>query len=85
MTLSIPKAGRSPSDGLMKRGMLLRALGRIVAWCRHVPAARDITLLRDAEFQIMLTELRYPPIRHLQAVRVVRKTGGAASTGSRRT
>jgi len=26
---------------------------------------RDLVLLRNAEFQIMLCELRYPPIRYL--------------------
>jgi hypothetical protein len=29
------------------------------------PVTRDVTLLQDAEFQILLRELRYPPIRRL--------------------
>jgi hypothetical protein len=41
---------------------------RVVGLMRPRPPApedRDLVLLRNAEFQIMLTELRYPPIRYL--------------------
>jgi len=31
----------------------------------HAPEASDLLLLRNAEFQIMLSELRYPPIHYL--------------------
>jgi hypothetical protein len=30
----------------------------------HAPEEPDLVLLRNAEFQIMLSELRYPPIRY---------------------
>jgi len=42
---------------------LLQALWHVVAWQIRRPAAHDVRLLDDAEFQIMLRELRYPPIR----------------------
>ena len=42
---------------------LLQALWHVVPWQLRRPAARDVTLLHDAEFQILLRELRYPPIR----------------------
>jgi hypothetical protein len=31
----------------------------------HAPEETDLVLLRNSEFQIMLSELRYPPIRYL--------------------
>jgi hypothetical protein len=37
----------------------------VVPWQIRRPGAQDVTLLHDAEFQIMLRELRYPPIRGL--------------------
>jgi hypothetical protein len=40
--------------------ILLRPLERFGIWRRRTPV--EVTLLRDAEFQIMLSELRYPPI-----------------------
>jgi hypothetical protein len=44
---------------------LLDALRHLVPWQIRRPALRDVALLHDAEFQIMLRELRYPPIRHV--------------------
>jgi len=41
---------------------------RVVGLMQRRPRAledRDVVLLRNAEFQIMLCELRYPPIRYL--------------------
>jgi hypothetical protein len=35
----------------------------------RAPAARDVTLFQDPEFQILLRELRYPPVRGLYGVR----------------
>ena len=42
--------------------ILLRPLERLGILRRRTPAESEIALLRDAEFQIMLSELRYPPI-----------------------
>jgi hypothetical protein len=44
---------------------LIQALWQVVPWQIRRPGAQDVTLLHDAEFQIMLRELRYPPIRGL--------------------
>jgi len=46
----------------MKSVSLFDALFHVVPWQMRRPAARDVTLLHDAEFRIMLHELRYPPI-----------------------
>jgi hypothetical protein len=50
----------------MRPHSLLEALWQVVPWQTRRPVARDVTLLHDAEFQIMLRELRYPPIRQLR-------------------
>jgi hypothetical protein len=44
---------------------LFEALWQVVPWQIRPPVARDMTLLQNAEFQILLCELRYPPIRRL--------------------
>ena len=40
--------------------VILRPLERLGIWRRRTPV--EVTLLRNAEFQIMLSELRYPAI-----------------------
>jgi hypothetical protein len=50
----------------MRAVSLFQALWRVVPWQIRRPVARDVTLLHDAEFQILLRELRYPPIRQLR-------------------
>jgi hypothetical protein len=52
---------------------LLRRLECLGIWRRRTAEEPDVVLLRNAEFQIMLTELRYPPIQHLY-VRRARRT-----------
>jgi hypothetical protein len=47
----------------MKLVSLFQALCHVVPWQVRRPAVRDVTLWHDAEFQIMLRELRYAPIR----------------------
>jgi hypothetical protein len=50
------------------RSMKTIAELRVVCLMRrraHAPEEPDLVLLRNAEFQIMLSELRYPPIRYL--------------------
>jgi hypothetical protein len=43
---------------------VLVALRRLVLWRRRKPIARQDPLLLDAEFRIMLSELRYPSIHN---------------------
>jgi hypothetical protein len=57
---------------------LFQALWLVVPWQMRRPVTRDVTLLQDAEFQILLRELRYPPIRLLDGTSV----RSAASTDS---
>jgi hypothetical protein len=50
------------------RSMKTIAERRVVCLMRrraHAPEEPDLLLLRNAEFQIMLSELRYPPIHYL--------------------
>lgn len=52
----------------MRLGSLFQILCRVVPWQLRRPVPRDAMLWHDAEFQIMLRELRYLPIqrsRHL--------------------
>jgi hypothetical protein len=49
----------------MRPVSLVQALWLVVPWQMRRPVARDVTLLQDAEFQILLRELRYPPIWRL--------------------
>jgi hypothetical protein len=42
---------------------LFRLLGKALMWRARRPAARDVALWHDAEFQILQRELRYAPIR----------------------
>ena len=49
----------------MRPVSLLQALWQVVPWPIRRAGSQDVTLLHDAEFQIMLRELRYPPIRGL--------------------
>ena len=52
----------------IRRPIMKIAELRVVGLMRRRPRAledRDLVLLRNAEFQIMLCELRYPPIRYL--------------------
>ena len=48
---------------------LLRVLCQVVPWQMCAPAARDVTLFQDAEFQMLLRELRHAPMRGLYGVR----------------
>jgi hypothetical protein len=59
---------------------LFQVLWQVVPWQLRQPAARDVTLLHDAEFQIMLRELRYPPIRCSYAARL-ESTGSPHPSG----
>lgn len=49
----------------MRPTSLFEALCQLVPWQRRRPATRDATLWHDAEFQILLGELRYRPTRRL--------------------
>jgi hypothetical protein len=49
---------------------LFQALWLVVPWQMRRPVTRDVTLLQDAEFQILLRELRYPAIRRLDGTSV---------------
>jgi hypothetical protein len=49
----------------MRPVSLVQALWLVVPWQMRRPVTRDVMLLQDAEFQILLRELRYPPIRRL--------------------
>jgi hypothetical protein len=46
----------------MKSVSLFEALFHVVPWQIRRPVPRDVTLLHDAEFRILLHELRYPPV-----------------------
>jgi hypothetical protein len=46
----------------MAIGVGLRSLVRLRIWRPHPPGEAQVALLRHAEFLIMLSELRYPPI-----------------------
>jgi hypothetical protein len=47
----------------MRLVSLIQVLYHVVRWRVRRPAMRDIMLWHDAEFQILLRELRYAPIR----------------------
>ena len=47
-----------------------RALRRLAARLIRAPAASDDLLLRDAEFQILMMEFRYPPIQYSRVLAV---------------
>jgi len=52
----------------IRRPIMKIAELRVVGLMQRRPRAledRDLVLLRNAEFQFMLCELRYPPIRYL--------------------
>jgi hypothetical protein len=49
----------------MRSVSLVQALWLVVPWQMRRPVARDVALFQDAEFQILLRELRYPPVRRL--------------------
>ena len=49
----------------MRPVSLLQALWQVAPWQIRRAGSQDLVLLHDAEFQIMLRELRYPPIRGL--------------------
>jgi hypothetical protein len=49
----------------MRSVSLLEALCHVVPWHIRRPVARDVVLFQDAEFRIMLHELRYPPFHSL--------------------
>ena len=56
----------------MRVSDLLRVAGRLVRWPIRVSVPPAITLLQDAEFQLMLRELHYSPICHLAALSACR-------------
>jgi hypothetical protein len=56
----------------MIRRNSLPSLGRLMIWWRRKPMVPQDALLLDAEFQIMLSELRYPSIYKLYASSVGR-------------
>src|SRR6516164_10332464 len=56
---------------------LLHALSHVVPWHIHRPVARDVTLL-DAEFQLMLRELRCP-----RSGTLTTRTSGPSAHGTR--
>ena len=60
-----PRSMNQPEKHPVRPVSLLQALWQVVRWQIRRPGAQDVTLLHDAEFQIMLRELRYPPIRGL--------------------
>ena len=62
--IQAPMAGVStPAHRSMKKIAELRVVS-LMRRRAHAPEEPDLVLLRNAEFQIMLSELRYPPIHY---------------------
>jgi hypothetical protein len=59
----------------MSASKLFRALCYVVPWQTRVPVMRDLTLLQDAEFQILLRGLRYPAIRSAYIINPTSQVG----------
>jgi hypothetical protein len=59
----------------MSPSNLFGALCHVVPWQTRLPVRRDLSLLQDAEFQILLRGLRYPAIRSAYIINPTSQVG----------